>query len=289
VDGETFVGGQGVDNAVHEDFRRLGVFSRMNRLMNEHRLKRGEALGYGVSNNPIVTKTWKKLDMSLHVLPVIFFLWINDFERFAEAHPMRYTQLKKIGYKILRTYNRMQKSFERSVEGGGFSINKITHFDDNVDELWLEASKGFDYIIERRSDYLNWRYCDPRGGSYEVLAATESGGMIGYAALRVDRYREDYPIGHVADVLALPERIGVVDSLLEESFRIFNEAGVNEAYCWMSLGHPYKRALERRGFLDLGKRVNYAISPNLIDETILKNTLDKGKKIHVMIGDSDWI
>jgi len=49
-----------------------------------------------------------------------------------------------------------------------FEVNNINKFDYKVDELWASVNDYFKYIVVRDKNFLNWRYCDPRGGIYYI-------------------------------------------------------------------------------------------------------------------------
>ena len=100
-------------------------------------------------------------------------------------------------------------------------IRTAERFDARADEFFEEAAKPFDFIVTRRHDYLNWRYCDPRAGRYEVLLAEQDDTLIGYAVTRVQNDR-----GYLVDLLARPERLDAVDALVTEAVRQMREAGV---------------------------------------------------------------
>ena len=73
-------------------------------------------------------------------------------------------------------------------------ILEISSYDDRIDEFWHEVNDYYRFIIERTKDYLNWRYCDPRGGEYIVKTAEEDGRILGYSVLRINSYQKTYPV-----------------------------------------------------------------------------------------------
>jgi hypothetical protein len=40
----------------------------------------------------------------------------------------------------------------------------IERFEEWADEFWTQLGARYKFIVQRDKDYLNWRYCDPRGG-----------------------------------------------------------------------------------------------------------------------------
>lgn len=66
-----------------------------------------------------------------------------------------------------------------------------------------------------------------------MRVAEEDGRILGYAVLKRDR-----DLGYIADLLALPNRLDVVRSLVEDALRSFREADVAGVVCWMTSRHP---------------------------------------------------
>lgn len=135
---------------------------------------------------------------------------------------------------------------------------------------------------------MNWRYFDPRAGDYRVMYALEGEKLIGYSVLRVNRFVAGYPIGYVVDLLALPGRLDVVDSLLADAEQYFSMEDVNIVLSALFSNHPYKPVFNKHGFLD--SRVNLTLFYNYNDEKrrdeILAKT-EEAKRVHFMYGDID--
>ena len=81
---------------------------------------------------------------------------------------------------------------------------------------------------------MNWRFCDSRGGNYVVKMAEENGSILGYIILRINKIREDYPIGYIVDLLTLPERLDVVSDLISNSVNYFDVNDVNAINLFVS-------------------------------------------------------
>jgi hypothetical protein len=81
---------------------------------------------------------------------------------------------------------------------------RVETFGAPFDRLWLEAAPSFDFVAERSSAFLNWRYADPRGGEHTVFAAWDGEQALGYIAFRMYIGR-----GQILDILTLPGRADV--------------------------------------------------------------------------------
>lgn len=101
----------------------------------------------------------------------------------------------------------------------------------------------------RDRDYLNWRYCDPRAGKFEVRGAVD-GGLVGYSVLSVNNAFEGYPVGNVVDIQAEPGRPDALNALISDAVAFFDARDANIVNCLVVGGSPLGRALGRHGFLN---------------------------------------
>ncbi len=143
-----------------------------------------------------------------------------------------------------------------------WSITTLERFDDRIEGFFEEAAKPFDFLIVRGKDYMNWRYCEPAGGRFTVRVAEQDGRILGYLVFKVGEGS-----GYIADLLALPGRIDVVRSLVEDALHLFREVGVELVTCWMIWRHPYNGMLRRYGFVDSRRDVGFSCYPIRPDES----------------------
>jgi hypothetical protein len=157
-------------------------------------------------------------------------------------------------------------------------------FDARFDVLFEEAADGFDVICERTQDYLRWRYGDRRAGPFVVRSISEGDRLLGYVVLRLVRSH-----AFIADLLAVPGRIDVVDALIADVVEIARGAGATGLECWLSSGHPYRGALRRQGFIDSRRDVlieHHAVGASAED---LASLSDPRARVHFQMGDTDLV
>jgi hypothetical protein len=133
-------------------------------------------------------------------------------------------------------------------------------------------------------DYPNWRSSDPAAGRFTLRAAEQEGKLLGYLVFKISEGQ-----GHVADLLALPGRPDVVRSLIEDALRLFREADLEQATCWMISRHPYNAVLQRYGFIDSRRDAGFSYRETNLDASELAFPADAGARIHITRGDTDWI
>jgi hypothetical protein len=180
--------------------------------------------------------------------------------------------------------NRLQHPpYWRSAKGP-WSITTLERFDDRIDAFFEQASQPFDLVIVRGRDYLNWRYCDPAAGRFTVRAAEQQGRILGYLVWKITDGG-----AHIADVLALPGRTDVLRSLIEDALQNLRRAGVEQVRSWMISRHPYNRVLRRYGFIDSKGDVGFRYWAESFEGCDLGFLAGAGARIHLTLGDSDWI
>jgi hypothetical protein len=173
-----------------------------------------------------------------------------------------------------------------AMERTSWTVREIDAFDERVDRLWEEASRPFDVILMRDAEFLNWRYCDARAGRFTRLAAEQDGRLLGYAVVQVSHGR-----GYLSDVLVLPDRLDVLDSLLAHATGYFKDAGVDVAIAWCPTLHPYGAVLQRQGYVVRPRRTRkFAYRPlHRRAKAELLFLQDAQTRLHFTTGDVDAV
>ena len=166
----------------------------------------------------------------------------------------------------------------------GWSITTQERFDARIDAFFDEAARPFDFVVVRSSDYLNWRYCEPATGRFTVRVAEQDGKILGYLVFKISEGN-----GYIADLLALPGRLDVVRSLIEDALGLLREARTELVSCWMIGRHPYNGLLRRYGFVNTRGDVRYVYKAVTLDPDAVAFLEEPTARIHLMHGDSDWI
>jgi len=284
---------QGFDLAVKEPYRGQGVTSGIFDFRKHIKEVMKLDLGFWVTANPIIIKMNIKRGSNQFPHPIINYMHIKDINLHLKRKKISNKLLKRFGIQAIRTASRLSKQKmppKKDDENGSiFKINKIKKFDERINTSWEIVRGHFDFIIERKQDYLNWRYCDPRAGDYAVLQAASGEEVLGFIVLRINRYDEDYPEGVIVDWMSLPDRTDVADALVAEGDRFFEENSVNVVRAWAVKGHPHEKLLKMRGFIDSKS----GPSAFFEDLTLIDRPQDitgcPAHRFHFQMGDIDWI
>jgi len=275
------------DTAVHPDFRRRGISKKVIKESIFLRKLQGVQFSYFVTGNTIFIKSFSRTYLRFpHT--ITNFVRIRDINLQLRKIPVKNAFLMKLGFHTVKYLNKYHIFFNVSKPiPKNLRISKIGSFDDRIEEFWQIVSENHRFIIKRSRDYLNWRYCDPRAGDFTVRQAEKNGRILGYIILKINRYRKDYPIGFVVDLLTLPRQIDVADALMADAVRYFDNQNINIVNSLAVKNHPYEKVLMKHGFLD--SRINLHLfydSYREVDE-IGKLKIITADKIHFSYGDID--
>lgn len=163
-----------------------------------------------------------------------------------------------------------------------WTISTITSFEEHHEPFITEALSQFDFVADRSIPYLNWRFCDERAGPYTVRLAQQDGQPLGYAVTQMLDGQ-----AHVADILALPGQPTVAESLIRDAVDLAKRAGVNSIRSRLPKRHPYRSALARAGFFDIGHVAGELVAPRRMSAAELDFLNDEDTRIHAVLADSD--
>lgn len=165
--------------------------------------------------------------------------------------------------------------------GSSWTIDTPAQFDDRVRLFGEQASLPYDLIDAQHREFLNWRYCDPRAGRWTVHTAEEGGRLLGYITYRVSN-----GWGLVGGLLALPDRLDVVESLVQEAMRSLHRQGIAAIQCWSVPQHPYRAVLRKLGIEKERRTITLVINAAGEEFTFLD---DPAAAVHIVAGDTDLV
>jgi hypothetical protein len=93
----------------------------------------------------------------------------------------------------------------------------------------------------------------------------------------------------VADLLALPDRLDVVDSLLSAGLQQFRAGGQQRVECWSEMHGPYRWALDKAGFREARRSIGLTFRPLRIPAAQAAFLGDPGASILFTAGDTDLV
>jgi len=251
---------KGAEVAVHPDYRRMGIYSKL--VMERERVSKemGAVISYSLISNPIIVRYKRDEEGEGYEPefphPLKQLVRIKDIKKFIEYQD-RYgvipngKMITSIGIRLLKAVNRIKRVFSRNERRlSGYTLKRVSRFDDRVEVLWDKVKNEYDFIVVKSKEYLNWRYCDHRGGDYQVWVAENDEGILGYLVVRINKMDQVHPVGYIMEVLAPKDREEVISSLLIQAEIYFTQEKVNAIYFTVVSGHPYEGVIKKHGFID---------------------------------------
>jgi len=284
------ISGNAVDVGVHPQFRGMGIWKVIDEGINELRKNIGLNLSTVITGNPRVIESLTKI-YPRFPHEIIEFIRIEDIELHLKMMQSDQKWLKKYGYFFMNLYYKLKGILKRSnYYGTKINISDIKIFNEKINVFWEEIKNYYNFIIERNMDYLNWRYCDYRAGEYLIKQAEEGGRVVGYVVLRINKYNKDYSLGYIIDLLALPERLDIVEALLFDAVRYFQTNKVNIVKALLLSGHPYQHVFEQNKFIMSPHKMNIFLKLyDDLKEDMIKFEESRSKNMHFVYGDYDHI
>lgn len=289
VRGRDRVARDSVDAAVDPDYQERGLYSAMVGQSNQCPQYCEVDFGLSYSTNPrLQRREARKKDKSL-ANPIEVMEKPYRARAIVRRRRERYggrlpTPLAMLRIGLETALHRIRHRPYRRPLRPGWRINTVPRFDARIDAFFDEAARPFDFLVVRSSNYMNWRYCEPAAGTFTIRVAEQDEAILGYLVFKISQGN-----GYIADLLALPGRLDVARSLLEDSLGLLREAPVDFVNCWMIRRHPYNDLLRRYGFLDTRRDVRFVYKAVNLDPRDLEFLEKADARIHLMHGDSDWI
>jgi GNAT superfamily N-acetyltransferase len=276
----------GGDLAIDPEYRGRGIWSRMTSVWDKHR-KTDYILGYSNSFTEVVIKKVKATKSLLFPSSVKHYTRIKDIDRYLEVKKSTNKLIKKLGFLGLKWVSSFRSIF-LGVNLSMYEVSSIVEFDDRINDLWDYVKCQYNVVVERKKEYLNWRFCDSRGGEYEVRIVEDKGSVLGYSVLRINRDNPNYPEGYIVEIFSIDD-VDVAESLFNDACIFFDENGVEVVHYWAPSDHYYSKIIYKYGLLDAMSELliwfGNSITPGLGEE-IESSEKDR---VFFQIGDLDWI
>jgi hypothetical protein len=284
VSGRRLRGVGGGDTSTHPDFQGQGLYNARARF--DENLTHLYDISLNFSSNPTILNATER-DPHSHWLGNWIAVRIRplDARRLAAGPAGRVSPwMRRAAYGAAAIAGAGGDALFRGREPT-LQLREISGFDERFDGFFEEASKPFDFIVDRTARYLNWRYCDPRGGTFTPVLAEWKGRMLGYSVLKTQG-----GVVCIADLLALQERRDVAAALIQHAISVARRRRAMALTCWMPRHHPYTALLRRHGFFDTRRKTCAAFAVGKAlgwqDVAFLE---EPTARAHITHGDSDWI
>jgi len=274
---------QGVDLAVHPEYRRMGMYKQMDDRFGD------DYIAYNYTANPIVMK--KPLENNRPRLPFIRkYVHINDYGLFCKQSKRGTSMIKKFGLNTLKTLNKFIHR-RYGAKDNAIDIRDIEAFTEDVNEIGRQTGENNIFTLLKDNEYLNWRYCDPRGPKYRIRGAYRKKNLVGYCISKNNLIDPSYPKGYIVDIGVINENTCVVTNLVKDALGILQENGANEVNIFIINGHEYEKIVKSTGFVDSRADIFiwFGSENEKMEENLRKELNTDPNKIMFHAGDLDII
>lgn len=278
----------GVDIALHSDYRGKGEYGRLSNFKKEHEEKINLKFRNYVQGNKNLIKRDLKMGNPLFPHKIYNTIRISNYQEYLRGKDLT---VGKFGLLSLVTINKTKNKFlNRKLQKiENLHIHEISVFDERIINFWHRIKDDFKFIFVRDREYLNWRYCDERGGKYTVFLAEIDGDIVCYCVLRINLIIEDNPVGYIVDLVVDPSRITVLSSLLDVVIDYFDERGVNRINLWSTDNEVFSY-FSRSGFIKIPDRIHLTFrKESLVAEDYKVLLASNVNEVQFSYGDHDWI
>jgi len=278
----------GADLVVHPEYRGMGITKYIDIEIKSFDDEFGIDFCYFITGNPVVLKLFDKEGYSRFPHNVINLVRIKNIELHLQKMPVENAWFKKLGFNFFNKLNILKNALAGSkFPYQNIDIYEIDRFDERIDDFWRTVSEHYDFIIERRRDYLNWRFCDPRAGEFMIRQAEENGNILGYSVLNINKYHEDYPIGYIVDLLTIPDRFDALEALISDAVSYFDSNDINIINFQIVQGHSYEEIFKKHGFLNSRIQLFIGLEFKKMEKALKKLGKSNPSKIFLSWGDHD--
>jgi GNAT superfamily N-acetyltransferase len=275
------------NSAVHPDHQGKGLYTKLSELT--IKMREGK-VNFNIwhSHNPIILKWAKQQGIPIFPHKISYMVRIKDVDSYLESKKRKDNLIKKIGYNTFNVLNKVKNLSEpydlKNLDK--VMIKDVRDFDESINIFWNTVKEHYNFIYERNSQYLNWRYCDKRGGNYLVKQAISDDQILGYIVLEI-KQSGGYKEGYIADMLSLPDRSDIAYLLIGEAIRYFDSLGIDINHFWAVKNSVYEELARRHNFIDSRFRRYFGCLFRVDhgEYSLLKSS--SPDKIHFMFGDMD--
>ncbi len=158
----------------------------------------------------------------------------------------------------------------------------------DFDRLWSLMAGGYENVVARYGEWVDWRFMRAAVYSYRVLVARKQGEPYGYIAYRLAE-RGERLNGYIADVFMAPDDVATAAALVKSALDDLSARGASMVLATAPPGSTLYSRLRGLGFLPTrrGTAFNFEIVPLQPDVEIA--ALSDPRAWHLTAGDFDVV
>jgi GNAT superfamily N-acetyltransferase len=235
--------GQTGDVMTHPDWRKLGIFSRLDRAAMEEASRRGWPMVFGLPNRRsahiFLELGWEAVG---RIRP-----WTHVLRAGPGARAVRHTdgRLAELGLPLAAWLGRRARRRLEQGADGAWALQRLEDFPPEVVELSRVEEARHRWMLRRDAAWLRWRFLEAPSGLHEAWGLFErSGRLAGYAVIQ--RPRPGSALGWIVDLLA--EGPAAEAALMAGALGRLEEQGAEAVQANAIDGSAWQKRLRMAGF-----------------------------------------
>lgn len=236
---------QSMDTLTDQDFRGMGLFTRMAQSVFDRCVEDGVGLIYGFPNDHSAHGFFHRLGWtSLDPLPMMIRPLQLDY----------FLGRLKVSDAVRKLVPKMPLLLPaRAALPANAEIRVLLDFDEQYDALWERFSKETPIAMDRTSEYMRWRFRKP-GVTYKTLGLYVAGALQAVVIYCLQA-KHGGKIGYVMEFLYTAEFEEQAALLLHEALQDLAGRGCDAVLAWNFSHSPNHRAYRRNGFFTIPERI----------------------------------
>jgi hypothetical protein len=290
VNGKDIIGIQEVDNAVLETHRNFKLaFSMASTAKKKALAAASVVFTYGISLEDTSDIAEALLNKTI-IAPLPRMVKVLDVKPFLQQRISNQVVIRFLP--ILLNWAIQKRSSQKPKIPSGMVLKYIDRFDKRFDEFWDRINTSYPIMVNRNTDYLNWRYVSPPYTKYKIVSVEqrETKRIMGYMVLGVKQ--KDYIVGNIVDIITPKNENGLIERfLIRYAIEWFYRQKVQVIRCWMFPHCHIYAELRKAGFVSRIKK-----GMNLIFQRVNYNNFNidnsffnKVENWYLCAGDSDTV
>lgn len=186
---------QGQDIMTDPDYRGLGINAYLARLTDEYSKRKGAYFTYG---------------------------YTNDYSRNLMVHKVGWNPMDNKIFLVKKIPSNLKDS---TINLKNYSIKEIKSFNENFNEFWEECKNNYPIMINRTSEFLNWRFFNHPFVKYKIFSIQNDNKNKIVAYFILKKYKDEKTgdiFGHIVDFIIGPRNNPIKENLfrLIESYSL---------------------------------------------------------------------
>lgn len=241
IGNQTAVGTQSLDTITDIDYRGKGLFIDLAKSVYRNAADHKVALVYGFPNGNSIHGFEKKLEWKV-LDPVPFLIKPLQSKYFTDK------------IKLLRFLPNISLSFSGFKADKHFTLQETDNFPEEANAIWQKFSKNIAVAVERKTDYLDWRYLQKPNEDYKIVhcydAQNNYCGFVVYAV----KDKHNGKVGYIMELVYDTENPKSGQQLLDYAVQQVKKQKADCILSWCLEHSPNFGTYKKSAFMSLPEK-----------------------------------